>query len=277
MYCNFFGFSETPFDVTPDPKFLYLSPGHREVLASLVYGIRYRRGFITIVGEVGTGKTTLLNTVLDQLDEKTKVAYIFNTDVTFEQMLTMALVDLGLARSNETLSKVEAIQRLNDFTIQQLASGGNVIFIVDEAQNLDGRSMENLRLLSNLETPKHKLIQIILSGQPELDAKLVAENVVAQLERRISHGRAMKRAVQAAMRAGAQGIKVICKGRLHGAEMERQAWQREGRVPLQTLRADIDYAQEEAHTTYGRIGVKVWVYKGEVLPEAKTQEEPFVV
>lgn len=113
--------------------------------------------------------------------------------------------------------------------------------------------------------------------QPELDAKLVAENVVGQLERRISHSRAMKRAVQAAMRAGAQGIKVLCTGRLHGAEMARQAWMREGRVPLQTLRADIDYAQEQAHTTYGRIGVKVWVYKGEILPEAKTQEEPFVV
>jgi small subunit ribosomal protein S3 len=113
--------------------------------------------------------------------------------------------------------------------------------------------------------------------QPELDAKLVAENVVGQLERRISHSRAMKRAVQAAMRAGAQGIKVLCKGRLHGSEMARQAWMREGRVPLQTLRADIDYAQEEAHTTYGRIGIKVWVYKGEILPEAKAQEEPFVV
>jgi small subunit ribosomal protein S3 len=97
--------------------------------------------------------------------------------------------------------------------------------------------------------------------QPELDARLVAENVVSQLERRISHSRAMKRAVQAAMRAGAQGIKVMCTGRLHGAEMARQAWQREGRVPLQTLRADIDYAQDEADTTYGRIGVKVWVCK----------------
>ena len=83
MYCNFFGFSEKPFDVTPDPKFLYLTPGHREMLSSLVYGIRERRGFMTIVGEVGTGKTTLLNTVLGRLDEKTKVAYIFNTDATF--------------------------------------------------------------------------------------------------------------------------------------------------------------------------------------------------
>jgi len=104
--------------------------------------------------------------------------------------------------------------------------------------------------------------------QPELDAKLVAENVVSQLERRISHNRAMKRVVQAAMRAGARGVKVMCKGRLYGAEMARTQWHREGRVPLQTLRADIDYAQEEAHTTYGRIGVKVWVYKGEVFAES---------
>lgn len=126
-------------------------------------------------------------------------------------------------------------------------------------------------------TGKRVSVDVQEIDQPELDAKLVAENVVAQLERRISHSRAMKRAVQGAMRAGAQGVKIMCKGRLHGAEMARMAWQREGRVPLQTLRADIDYAQEEAHTTYGRIGVKVWVYKGEVLPEAKTQEEPFVV
>ncbi len=126
-------------------------------------------------------------------------------------------------------------------------------------------------------TGKRVSVDVQEIDQPELDAKLVAENVVAQLERRISHSRAMKRAVQGSMRAGAQGIKIMCKGRLHGAEMARMAWQREGRVPLQTLRADIDYAQEEAHTTYGRIGVKVWVYKGEVLPEAKTQEEPFVV
>ena len=126
-------------------------------------------------------------------------------------------------------------------------------------------------------TGKRVSVDVQEVAQPELDAKLVAENVVSQLERRISHTRAMKRAVQAAMRAGAQGIKVMCKGRLHGAEMARQAWMREGRVPLQTLRADIDYAQEDAHTTYGRIGVKVWIYKGEILPEVKAQEEPFVV
>ena len=185
MYCNFFKFSEKPFDVTPDPKFLYLSPGHQEMLASLMYGIRERRGFVTIVGEVGTGKTTLLNTVLDRLDENTKVTYIFNSDATFEEMLSMALVDLGVARLEESLSKIEAISRLNNFAIQQLAMGGNVVFIVDEAQNLDHRSMENLRLLSNLETHKRKLVQIVLSGQPELDAKLNKPEL-RQLAQRIS-------------------------------------------------------------------------------------------
>ena len=137
--------------------------------------------------------------------------------------------------------------------------------------------MKELRSTLEEKTGKRVSVDVQEIEQPDLDAKLVADNVVSQLERRISHNRAMKRAVQAAMRAGAQGIKIACKGRLHGSEMARRQWQREGRVPLQTLRADIDYAQEDAHTGYGRIGVKVWIYKGEVLPEARTQEGPFVV
>lgn len=140
-----------------------------------------------------------------------------------------------------------------------------------------GSAVKMLRKELEEMTGKRVSVDVQEVAQPELDAQLIAENVVSQLERRISHNRAMKRVVQSAMRAGAQGIKVMCKGRLHGSEMARQAWQREGRVPLQTLRADIDYAQEEAHTTYGRIGVKVWIYKGEILPELKEQEEPFVV
>ncbi|HLB48622.1 MAG TPA: 30S ribosomal protein S3 [Anaerolineales bacterium] len=105
---------------------------------------------------------------------------------------------------------------------------------------------------------------------PDIDAKLVADNIAGQLERRISHSRAMKRAVSQALRAGAKGVKIMCSGRLSGSEMARREWQREGRVPLQTLRADIDFAKSEALTTFGRIGVKVWIYKGEVLKE----EEP---
>lgn len=143
-----------------------------------------------------------------------------------------------------------------------------------------GRKGAAVKILrSELEemTGKHVSVDVQEITQPELDAKLVAENIVSQLERRISHNRAMKRAVQGAMRAGAQGVMVLCKGRLHGSEMARAQSVREGQVPRHTLRADINYAQEEAHTTYGRIGVKVWVYMGEVLPEAKAQEEPFVV
>ena len=140
-----------------------------------------------------------------------------------------------------------------------------------------GSSVKALRRELEDLTDKRVHIEVQEVERPELDARLVAQNVASQLERRISHGRAMKRTIQQAMRAGAEGIKISCKGRLSGAEMARTVWMREGRVPLHTLRADIDYAQEEAHTTFGRIGVKVWVYKGEILPEAKPEEEPFVV
>jgi small subunit ribosomal protein S3 len=109
--------------------------------------------------------------------------------------------------------------------------------------------------------------------EPDLDARLVAENITNQLERRISHRRAMQRAVGQAMRQGAQGIKVMCSGRLSGVEMARREWMREGRVPAQTLRADIDFARAEALTTYGRIGVKVWIYKGEILPDSEQEQE----
>jgi general secretion pathway protein A len=187
MYCNFFGFSQKPFDVTPDPKFLYLTPGHREALASLVYGIHERKGFMVLVGEVGTGKTTLLKTVLRQLEKEieVRVGVIFNTELNFNNMLTMALVDLGLAKAEERVSKVKALQRLNDFATRQLSRGGNVVLLVDEAQNLKPAAMENLRLLSNLETYRNKLIQIVLSGQPELDAKLNRPEL-RQLSQRIT-------------------------------------------------------------------------------------------
>jgi len=132
-----------------------------------------------------------------------------------------------------------------------------------------GRKGENVKILrqrlEELTGGKRVHVDVQEVETPDIDAKLVAENIVSQLERRIYHSRAMKRAVQQAMRAGAQGIKVECAGRLGGAEMSRREWLRDGRVPLQTLRADIDYAQEQALTTYGRIGVKVWVYKGEIM------------
>jgi general secretion pathway protein A len=184
MYTNFFGLSEKPFEATPDPRFLYLTEELRETLATLVYGINERRGFIIIIGEPGTGKTTLLNSAADRFDESTKVGFILNTSLAFKDMLHMALVDLNLAKTEESLTKRKAIQRLNDFVLKQNESGGNVALIIDEAQNLNENSLENLRLLSNLQTPKHKLIQIVLAGQPELDITL-QKRELRQLVQRI--------------------------------------------------------------------------------------------
>lgn len=126
-------------------------------------------------------------------------------------------------------------------------------------------------------TGKQISIDVQEVEQPELDARLVANNIASQLERRIYHGRAMQRAVDSTMEAGAQGVKVECKGRLSGSQMSRREWRHEGEVPLQTLRADVDFARDEARTTYGHIGVKVWIYKGEVLSEEEAEEHPFVV
>lgn len=134
-----------------------------------------------------------------------------------------------------------------------------------------GAAVKELREKLEEMTGKKVKLEIEEVEKPDLDAKLVADNIAQQLERRISHSRAMKRAVQQAMRLGAGGIKIICGGRLAGAEMARRETVMEGRVPRSTLRADIDFAKSEALTTYGRIGVKVWIYKGDVLPEAKAE------
>jgi len=131
-----------------------------------------------------------------------------------------------------------------------------------------GAQVKVLRQKLEELTGKRVKVEVEEITQPDLEAQLVAENIADQIERRISHSRAMKRAIGQAMRQGAQGIKIVVAGRLGGSEMSRREWQREGRVPLQTLRADIDFARAEALTTFGRIGVKVWIYKGEKMPEA---------
>jgi len=185
MYCKFFGFSEKPFDITPDHRFLYMTPGHREALASILYGIRERRGFIALVGEAGTGKTTLLHAAIKRLDRNTKVAFIFNSDLPFLQVLALILDELRLLGSLKKLTKLEAFRRLNNYGIQEMAKGGNVVIMVDEAQNFDDRTIEGLRLLSNLESGTHKMIQVVLSGQPELDVKLNRQKM-SQFVQRIS-------------------------------------------------------------------------------------------
>jgi general secretion pathway protein A len=149
-----------------------MTRGHREALATLIYGIRERRGFIAMVGDVGTGKTTLLRAALKRLGKMTRSAFIFNSDMPFDQVLLMILDDLGLLKPVESLSPHRAVKRLYNFAIRWFARGGNLVIAIDEAQNFSRKTLESFRQISNLETDKHKLIQIVLAGQTELDHKL---------------------------------------------------------------------------------------------------------
>jgi general secretion pathway protein A len=185
MYCKHFGFSKKPFEVTPDHRFLYLTREHREALASILYGIRGRRGFVALVGEAGTGKTTLLRAALSRLDKNTKSAFIFNSELPFLQVMVLILDELGILKPVKKLTLISALRRLNDFAIKQFAGGGNLVIMVDEAQNFDAKTIEGFRLLTNLESGEHKLIQVVLAGQPELDSKL-NKRAMLQFAQRIS-------------------------------------------------------------------------------------------
>ena len=158
--------------MSADPKYLYLNQHHRDMLNTLVYGIDSKCSIIVIIGEVGTGKTIMLNALRDRLDKNTKVIFIFNTEITFKQMLILALCQLKLIPSQKGVSTAEALQLLSEFAKNQSLKGGNLLFIVDEAQNLKKSALENLRLLSNIEIQGIKLIQLLLSGQPKLDYNL---------------------------------------------------------------------------------------------------------
>ncbi len=182
MYCDFYQLTERPFNVTPDPKFLYLNARYREAIASLNYGITQRKGFITLIGEAGTGKTTLLKKILEDLDPKTRTVFIFNTNVTFEEILEYIFAEFDLPVLNGR--KLYMLQRLNAFLLEELRNGGNVALLIDEAQDLEFSVLEDLRLLSNLETAKEKILQIVLSGQPELGQKL-SNPGLRQLRQRI--------------------------------------------------------------------------------------------
>jgi general secretion pathway protein A len=183
MYEVFYGLREKPFTLTPDPKYFYLSQSHREALDHLLYGIQQREGFIAITGDVGTGKTTLCRALLGKLDERTKTALIFNPILSEEELLRSILQDFGLRGAGAT--KKELIDELNEFLIQLLVEGKNAVLIVDEAQDLSEQILEQIRLLSNLETEKEKLIQIILVGQLGL-LDLLAAPGLRQLNQRIS-------------------------------------------------------------------------------------------
>jgi general secretion pathway protein A len=184
MWLNlaFFGLQQKPFNPTPDPSFLYPSPGHREGLAQLLYGVQEHKGFILLTGEVGTGKTTLLRTLLSRLDGNTASAFVFDTTLPFEGLLEYILEDFGIAKPGE--SHAQRLIALNNFLIERRRTGQNTVLILDEAQNLDLHTLEQIRLLSNFETHTEKLLQILLVGQPELLEKLDRPEL-RQLKQRI--------------------------------------------------------------------------------------------
>lgn len=170
--------------MTPDPEFLYLSPSHKEALASIIYGVKQRKGFIAIVGEVGVGKTTILRSFLKTVDkEHVKVIYVFNADVSFKALLHT--IYQGLGKSVETDDVYEMLNQLYHVLIHEYKCGCNVVLIIDEAQNMPRQTLENLRMLSNLETSTDKLIQIVFSGQPEFEKNLESYEL-RQLHQRIA-------------------------------------------------------------------------------------------
>jgi general secretion pathway protein A len=182
MYLQFYGLRETPFSPTPDPKFLFQSTRHREALAQLLYGVRERKGFIVLTGEIGTGKTTLLRTLLSRLDADTHVAYIHNSALQIEGLLEYMLQDWGVKSTATT--HAQRLFELNEFLIDQHRQGLSPVLVIDEAQNLSLATLEAVRLLSNFETSSQKLMQILLVGQPELRDKLNTPEL-RQLKQRI--------------------------------------------------------------------------------------------
>jgi len=183
MYCEYYGFLRRPFEMTPDPAFLYLGEAHREGLATLVYGVQSGKGFVLLTGEVGTGKTTLIHALLAQLDSSTASAFIFNPRLSPLDFFEILFREYGIEKKCTT--KADYLITLNDYLIERLANDETTLLIVDEAQNLSPEMLEEIRLLSNLETPTSKLIQIILVGQPELN-EMLSRPDLRQLRQRIA-------------------------------------------------------------------------------------------
>lgn len=183
MYTDYFGFREKPFSITPDPRFFYTNPRYQEAYASLLYGIHERRGFIVLTGEIGTGKTTLLRRLMENMEPHIRFVFFYNTTLTFEEILDFICQELGLPIKEA--ARLHKIQVLNQFLLDQLARGNIVVLLIDEAQNLGEEVLENIRLLSNLETSTEKLVQIVMVGQPELETKL-NQYELRQLKQRIA-------------------------------------------------------------------------------------------
>jgi general secretion pathway protein A len=180
---RFFGLREQPFGVTPDPSFLYLSPTHREALASMLYGIDAGRGFIALIAKPGMGKTTLLFHLLEHFRNSARTAFLFQTQCTSREFMRFLVGELGCETNEQDFVRLH--DEFNRHLVQEAQAGKRFIVVVDEAQNLDGSVLETVRLLSNFETPRAKLLQIVLAGQPELGDKLGSQSL-AQLRQRVS-------------------------------------------------------------------------------------------
>lgn len=185
MYTAFFGFKENPFNLTPDPRYLFLSRYHREALEHLRYGINERKGFIAITGGIGTGKTTLCRALLDHLGAETKSALIFSSFMSDLEMLKAINHEFGIEMGSDAVSKKDYVDALNTFLLNNFSHGGNALLLIDEAQNLDLTVLEQIRMLSNLETEKEKLLQVVLVGQSELK-DLLQTSSLRQLNERIT-------------------------------------------------------------------------------------------
>src|SRR5579883_2719798 len=183
MYERHFGLRELPFNVTPDPRFLYVNDCYQEAIAALGYGIEARKGFVTLVGEAGTGKTTLLRRVLDGLDARVRSVLLLHPTVRFDEILEHVLQELGIPTAGG--GKLVLLQRLGEYLVEHTRAGGNAALLIDEAQDLAPAVLEELRLLSNLETGREKILQIVLAGQPELDTVL-ADPALRQLRQRVT-------------------------------------------------------------------------------------------
>lgn len=170
MYLDFYGLKFFPFNITSDPQFFFESSSHREALAALSYGIQEKKGIILVTGEVGTGKTTLCKAILDKLNSEVKISLILNPYFSEMQLLQAIVEDFGLSLDKK--NRLDIVRKLNSFLIDISSKGGNAVLIIDEAQNLTNRQLEQVRLLSNLETSQAKLLQIVLVGQQELIERL---------------------------------------------------------------------------------------------------------
>jgi len=183
MYYEFYGFKEAPFNLTPNSRYFYSSAKHTEALSTLLYAIKERKGFVVITGDIGSGKTTVCRTLINKLDPDTKTALITNTHMSAKELLMNILEDLEV--EFRPGSKAKLLSQLNQYLIEQLRNDNNVVLIIDEAQNLSPSVLEEVRMLSNLETENEKLIQIIFLGQPELKKKLALSRL-EQLRQRIA-------------------------------------------------------------------------------------------